>query len=58
MELACTKKLLEYIGVKTEKMPKENDPLFEWTANPITVNRRRTLAVVHVASRCTFFCMN
>ena len=54
MELACTKKLLEYIGVKPEKMSAEVDPLFEWTANLMVVNRRKTLVVVHAASRCAF----
>ena len=54
MELACTKKLLEYIGTKPEKMPAEVDPLFEWTANLMLVNRRKTLVVVHAASRCSF----
>ena len=54
MELACTKKLLEYIGVKPEKISAEVDPLFEWTANLIVVNRRKTIVVVHAASRCSF----
>ena len=54
MELACTKKLLEYIGAKPEKMPVQVDPLFEWTANLMVVNRRKTLVVVHAASRCAF----
>ena len=54
MELACTKKLLEYIGVKPEKMPIEVDPLFEWTANLLVINRRKTIVVVHAASRCSF----
>lgn len=31
MELACTKKLLEYIGVTPEKISAEVDPFFEWT---------------------------
>lgn len=53
MELACTKKLLEYIGVKPEKMSAEVDPLFEWTANLIVINRRKTIVVVHAASRCS-----
>lgn len=51
MELACTKKLLEYIGVKAEKAP-EVDPLFGWTANLLVINRRKTLVAVHAASRC------
>lgn len=54
MELACTKKLLEYVGVKPEKMSVEIDPLFEWTANLIVINRRKTIVVVHAASRCSF----
>ena len=54
MELACTKKLLEYIGVKPEKASAEIDPLFEWTANLMVINRRKTLVVVHAASRCVF----
>ena len=54
MELTCTKKLLEYIDVKPEKMPIEVDPLFEWTANLLVINRRKTIVVVHVASRCSF----
>lgn len=54
MELACTKKLLEYIGVKPEKISAEVDPLFEWTANLMVVNRRKTIVVVHAASRCAF----
>lgn len=54
MELACTKKLLEYIGVKPEKALAEVDPLFEWTANLMIINRRKTLVVVHAASRCAF----
>ena len=54
MELACTKKLLEYMGVKPEKASLEPDPLFEWTANLMVINRRKTLVVAHAASRCAF----
>ena len=54
MELACTKKLLEYIGIKPEKASAEIDPLFEWTANLMVINRRKALVVVHAASRCAF----
>ena len=49
-----TKKLLEYIGAKPEKMSAEVDPLFEWTANLMVINRRKTIVVVHAASRCSF----
>lgn len=54
MELACTKKLLEHIGVKPEKASAEIAPLFEWTASLMLINRRKTLVVVHAASRCAF----
>ena len=54
MELACTKKLLEYVGIKPVKASVEIDPLFEWTANLTVINRRKTLVVVHAASRCAF----
>lgn len=54
MELACTKKLLEYVGIKAEKTNDYLDPLFAWTANLIVVNRRKTAVVVHAASRCAF----
>lgn len=54
MELACTKKLLEYIGIKPRKASTAVDPLFEWTANLMVINRRKTLVVVHAASRCAF----
>lgn len=54
MELSCTKKLLECIGLKPEKASVEIDPLFEWTANLVTINRRKTIVVVHAVSRCAF----
>lgn len=54
MRLECTKKLLDYIGVKPEKAVGAVEPLFGWTANLIILNRRKTLVVVHSASRCMF----
>lgn len=54
MRLGCTKKLLDYLGVKPEKATEPVEPIFEWTANLIVVNRRKTLVVVHTASRSTF----
>lgn len=54
MELACTKKLLDYIGVKAEKASLQVDPLFGWTADLLVIDRRKTLVVVHAASRCAF----
>ena len=54
MRLGCTKKLLEYLGVKPEKSMEPVETIFEWTANLIVVNRRKTLVVVHTASRSIF----
>lgn len=54
MRLECTRKLLDYLGIKPEKKTDDIDPIFTWTANLITVNRRKTLVVVHVPSRCMF----
>lgn len=54
MELGCTKKLLEYLGVKPEKGFAEIDSLFAWTANLMVVNRRKVLVAVHGATRCAF----
>ena len=54
MELACTKKVLDYLGIKAEKVSADIDPLFGWTANLIMINRRKTLVAVHTASRAMF----
>lgn len=54
MELACTKKLLDYIGIKAEKVSPDRDPLFGWTANLVVINRRKVLVAVNGASRCGF----
>ena len=57
MKLECTKKLLDYLGVKPEKTtsePAESDSLCAWTANLLTLNRRKTIVAVNPASRCMF----
>ena len=41
MRLECTRKLLDYLGIKPEKKADDIDPIFTWTANLITVNRRK-----------------
>lgn len=52
MILQCTKKLLEYLGGNTRKDEEATEPLFTWSANLITLNRRKTLVAVNAASRC------
>lgn len=54
MELGCTKNLLEYLGVKPTKPTLLHKPLFSWTANLITLNRRKTVVVMNCATQCTF----
>ncbi len=56
MILECTKKLLDALGqapAKSVAVPPV-DPLFAWTANLIMTGRRKTIVVVHQASRCMF----
>lgn len=54
MILTCTKQLLDEIGIHAEKSDAAFDPMYTWTANLIRINRRKTLVVVHAASRAAF----
>ncbi|MBO5339470.1 MAG: plasmid pRiA4b ORF-3 family protein [Oscillospiraceae bacterium] len=54
MRLECTKRLLDWLDMKPERSSADTDPLFTWTANLITVNRRKTLVAVNPSSRCMF----
>jgi hypothetical protein len=54
MYIGCTKKLLDYAGIKPAKSPTEMDPLFMWTANLVTINRRKTLIAVNNATKSRF----
>ena len=54
MIIGCTKKLLDFLGVKPVKLTNETDPLFSWTANLIILNRRKTLVAVNNATKCCF----
>ena len=52
MILQCTKKLLEYLKQTPEMNNEKSAPLFTWSANLITINRRKMLVAVNAASRC------
>lgn len=52
MRLECTKKLLEYLKETPVRDSEETAPLFTWSANLITINRRKMLVAVNAASRC------
>lgn len=53
MIIECTKKLTDFIGAEPITA-QETDPLFTWTANLITVNRRKTLVAINNGSKCRF----
>ena len=50
MLIQCTKKLLDELKVKPQPHGEE-DPLFSWHANFITLNRRKTVVVVNDQNR-------
>lgn len=50
MLVRCTKKLLDQLNMKPELMVEE-EPLFSWHANLLTVNRRKTVALVNDNNR-------
>ena len=52
MKLQCTQKLLGYLKETPVRDTEETAPLFTWSANLITINRRKMLVAVNAASRC------
>lgn len=54
MQIGCTKKLLECLEKDEQPCDKSIDPFYSWTANLITVNRRKTLVAINDAVRCGF----
>lgn len=54
MQIGCTKKLLDYIGRPYSAVNIETDPILSWSANLLTLNRRKAIAVVNDASRYGF----
>ena len=50
MQVGCTKKLLDHIGVKGREFDEGIDPLLTWSAHLITVNHRRTIFVINDAT--------
>lgn len=51
MLIQCTKKLLAELKVETSHPSEEEDELFSWHANMITLNRRKTLVIVNDSNR-------
>ena len=54
MQVGCTKKLLDYLGQTSVAANININPLFSWSANLLTLNRRKAIAVVNDASRYGF----
>lgn len=50
MLIQCTKKLLDELKIKPDK-PTEENLLFSWHANLITINRRKTVVLVNDKNR-------
>jgi hypothetical protein len=50
MLIQCTKKLLAELKVETSE-PSEEEALFSWHANMVTVNRRKTLVLTNDSNR-------
>lgn len=54
MRIGCTKKLLDYLSLVPEKTMETEDPLFSFSANLLTLNRRKCIVVMNDASCCGF----
>ncbi|KAB2332625.1 plasmid pRiA4b ORF-3 family protein [Bacillus mesophilum] len=52
MLIQCTKKLLDQLNMKAES-GFEEEPLFSWHANLLTINRRKTVVLVNDLTRYT-----
>lgn len=50
MIIHCTKKLLDQLNIKPESIFEE-DPLYSWHANLITINRRKAVVLVNDQNR-------
>lgn len=54
MQIGCTQKLLAYLKREPVAIEDELDAFYSWSATLLTIRRRKTIAVVHEASRCGF----
>lgn len=50
MKVQCTKKLLDQLRVKPAE-PVEEEPVFSWHANLITINRRKAVVLINDSNR-------
>jgi len=54
MQVGCTKKLLDYIGLKAKPIETQEDPALSWSANILTILHRRCVVVANDSSRYGF----
>lgn len=54
MQIGCTQKLLAYLKREPGAVEDDLDSFYSWSATLLTIRRRKTIAVVHDASRCGF----
>lgn len=54
MQLGCTKKLQDYLKRDISPVNPSADPFFSWSADLLTINRRKTISVVNDCTCCGF----
>lgn len=54
MQIACTKKLFDELKIAPEAADMALPPLFCWSANIVTINRRKAVVCVNASSRFGF----
>ena len=54
IQIGCTKKLIDYLGISPAQAAKEINPLFAFSANLVVLNRRKCIAVANDTTGCGF----
>jgi hypothetical protein len=52
-QIACTKKMIDWMGVKPEKEDETQPLIFRWATNVVTMDRRKVVVAVCESSRIT-----
>ena len=54
IQIGCTKKLIDYLGISPAEGSKEVKPLFAFSANLLVLNRRKCIVIANDATGCGF----
>lgn len=54
IQIGCTKKLIDYLGISPAQTAKGIDPLFAFSANLIVLNRRKCIVIANDTTGCGF----